>query len=109
MGVGDRDILQGGTQKREKEGASSSRVFLASRILDSLSLHYCDFAQIPFDITSLFRGEGFTHDGVPARFEEHLLFLEKKLFFLFFFFLGVKLFTQSKWWAFVHNWLQVLH
>lgn len=34
------------------------------------------------------------------------LSFEKETFFLC---VGVKLFIQSKWWMFVHNWLRVPH
>lgn len=44
-------------------------------------------------------------DGAPVRFEEHTSFSLKRNFFFFFF--GVELFIQNKWWAFVRVWLPV--
>lgn len=106
LGAGDRDTLQGGTQKRKK---SCKFIQGLSGFGDSGRFHLCTnviLHKSPLTSPAFWqsRRERFTHDGVPARCEKHRAFLWKETFFF-----SVKLFIQSKWWMFVHNWLPVLH
>lgn len=108
LGAGDRDTSQRETQKRKRgrrfiQGLSGFRDSWRLRLCTNVILHE---SLLALPVFCQRKRQRFTHDDVPARSGKHRSFLWKRNIFFFF---SVKLFIQSKWWMFVHNWLRVPH